>query len=298
MVKGRMLMDNKAREDNRISAYSGSKQGSMMTADHVTRAQGSAGRPSVTPGTCILVCAGDFTPMDLDRDPARGDIIVAVDNGLTYLQDMGVMPDYILGDFDSLLPRTQETLREFRENAPERIVPLPVEKDDTDTVAALKFGLAKGYRKFRIYGALGGRMDHTMANLQTLVYAKHHGAEAYLLDDKQLLFVLEGPETKQFHPGTKGMFSIFALGDAVEGVTLRGMYYPLENGRITNDFPIGVSNEIIAPDSPSVRLHPAIAEQIAPEGASVSIEKGTALVIFTYEVEQKTSDLSTPTGEV
>ncbi len=104
-------------------------------------------------GRCIVVCAGDFTWMDLNKK--EDDLLIAADNGLSYLSQMGMLPDYCIGDFDSLSPETRPALEEVRRLDPGRVVTLPREKNDTDTLAALRFGLEKGYRRFDLYGALG-----------------------------------------------------------------------------------------------------------------------------------------------
>ncbi len=215
-------------------------------------------------GKCILVCAGDFTPMGIPRE--EGDCLIAVDNGLTYLNRMGILPDYCIGDYDSLQQESRAVLEEIRCQTPERIVTLPAEKDDTDTLAAVRFGMRLGYRRFDLYGALGGeRISHTIANLQVLYYIKEQGGQGYIMDSNQMLFLVRN-ETKIFHRGFTGRFSVFALDPVVRGVTIRGMKYSLENGELRNDFPIGCSNEITE-------------ETSKESAASVTVSDGTALVV-------------------
>ena len=213
---------------------------------------------------CILVCAGDFEPRDLRKED--GDCIIAVDNGLTYLTQMGVLPDYCLGDFDSLLPEGRRVLEEIRREDPSRIVTLPVAKDDTDTMAAVRFGLKLGYLRFDLYGTLGGaRIAHTLANLQVLNFIKNNGGQGYLMDTNQMLFLIRN-ETKEFHEGFAGRFSMFAVEPKITGVTIRGMKYEIEDVVLTNDFPIGCSNEIEA-----------------GKRASVTVGNGTALVVVGWD---------------
>lgn len=201
---------------------------------------------------CILVCAGDFTPMDLQKE--EGDCVIAVDNGLTYLTAMGVVPDYCLGDYDSLMPEGRRTLEELQREAPERVITLPVEKNDTDTMAAARLGLKLGYQRFFLYGTLGGeRIAHTIANLQVLNFIKNNGAQGYLMDTNQMLFLIRN-ETREFHEGFAGRFSMFAVEPCVKGVTVRGMKYEIEDAELTNDFPIGCSNEITAGRKASVTV--------------------------------------------
>ena len=214
-------------------------------------------------GRCILVCAGDFTPVDLAR--GEDDIIIAADNGLTYLNQMGILPDYCIGDYDSLAPETEVALEEIYRLDRSRVITLPKEKDDTDTMAAARLGLQLGYRRFDIYGALGGeRFSHTMANIQTLLFLKSEGALGYIMDTNQMIFVLRN-ETKSFHPGFSGRFSMFALEPVIRGVTIKGMKYELEDAELTYSFPIGCSNEI------------------SDRAASVTVKEGTALIVVGWE---------------
>lgn len=213
---------------------------------------------------CILVCAGDFAPVDFHKE--EGDCIIAVDNGLTYLTEMGVLPDYCLGDFDSLLPLGRQTLEEIQKEDPSRVVTLPVAKDDTDTMAAVRFGLKLGYLRFDLYGTLGGaRIAHTIANLQVLNFIRNNGAQGYLMDLNQMIFLIRN-ETKEFHKGFAGRFSMFAVDPEIRGVTIRGMKYEVSDCTMTNDFPIGCSNEI------------------EPERqAAVTVAEGTALVVVGWD---------------
>lgn len=203
------------------------------------------------------MCAGTYTPMDLDIQ--EGDYVIAADNGLTYLTQQGIVPDYVIGDYDSLLPEGQATLAELQAAAPERIMTLPVEKNDTDTMAAARVGLAKGYRVFYLYGALGGsRLDHTLANIQTLAFLREQGARAYIMDTNCMMFVLMDEE-RRFHPGFRGDFSMFSMDREIERVTIRGMKYNVENERITNHYPIGVSNHIEGDGEAMIRVEGGMA---------------------------------------
>lgn len=211
---------------------------------------------------CILVCAGEFTPVDLDRE--EGDLVIAVDGGLGYLDQMGIVPDHIIGDFDSLDERYARIIRIFEKQKPQAITRLHREKDDTDTLAAVKLGLKRGYRRFYIYGGLGGRLDHTMANIQTLIYIKDNGGKGYLLGERSMVMILR-EETIHFHESFRGTFSIFALESRIADVTIRGMKYELNQAVVTNSFPIGISNE-----------------KEAGERAEVTVGEGTALVISSW----------------
>ena len=204
-------------------------------------------------GKCIVIGAGDLTVGTLEV--AEKDFLIAVDGGLGYCSLLGVEPDLILGDFDSVSPEEAKVVEALEQQIPERIVRLPKEKDDTDMLAALKEGLCRGYRDFRIYGGTGGRFDHTLANIQCLLYLKKHGAVGYLVDGTGMILVLMD-ESVEFQKGLEGYLSLFSLTEESVGVTIRGMKYPLEQAVIRNDFPIGISNEFTG------------------ETAVVSVEKG------------------------
>lgn len=179
-------------------------------------------------GKCIIFCAAGFD--GLAQPIESGDYILAADGGLRHLQALGTIPDGILGDFDSL------------GYIPENAAVFPVEKDDTDAMLAVRHGLSLGYRNFVIYGGLDGqRLDHTVANYQTLHFLTKQGARGYLVGKDYIVTVISN-ESLRFSSEAEGILSIFCLGADAKGVCLRGLQYPLENGILTADFPLGVSN--------------------------------------------------------
>ena len=139
-------------------------------------------------GKCILICAGDLT---LGEIPVQEeDIVIAVDGGLSYCSVLGIEPDIMIGDFDSINEGEAQAISKLETEIPDRIIRLPKEKDDTDTLAALKEGLKRGYKDFRIYAGTGGRFDHTLANIQSLLYLKSRGACGYLVDGTGMMLVM------------------------------------------------------------------------------------------------------------
>lgn len=215
----------------------------------------------------VLMCAGDYTPMQLPPASSRegedgGWFFVAVDGGLPRLLAQGIEPDLVLGDFDSLDKKWSPFLEDLERDHPERVLRLPCEKDDTDTIYAARMCLERGIRELLFYGALGGRLDHTFANVQTLAWLKKQGARGWLVGERVLAAVLSG-ETLLLPEGFEGTFSIFALDAAVTGVTLKGMKYPLDGAVLENTFPLGVSNEVCR-----------------DRRASVTVGAGTALMIL------------------
>lgn len=192
-------------------------------------------------GKCIIVAAGDLSMAEIGMD--QGDLLIAVDRGLEHCGRLGLEPDLVLGDFDSVEGDQLAQIAEWEEKSPERVIRLKPEKDDTDTLAAIRLALERGYRDFLLYGAMGGRrLEHTIANIQCLLFLKHHDAVGYLVDKGWMCFVMEDEEVR-FPVSMEGYLSLFSLKEEALGVNIRGMKYELDNARITNDFPIGVSNE-------------------------------------------------------
>ena len=217
---------------------------------------------SKTEPKCVIISAGDFHGADIKLND--GDFCIACDAGYKYARQLGIMPDLIVGDFDSAKEEGSEfmsSLRQIASVSPERVMELDVRKDDTDTLRAVREGLKHGYKKFYLYGALGGRrFDHSFANIQTLLFIKHHGGEGYIMGSDTMLMIAEN-ETIRFHRGNTGTLSVFSLSEVSRGVSLRGLMYNMEEGTLRNDFPLGVSNEFII-----------------DEEAEITVEDGTLLV--------------------
>ena len=198
--------------------------------------------------TCVIFCAGEF---DSPAEPiASGDYLIAADGGLTHLNRLNLTPHAIIGDFDSL------------GHTPDGAMVFPVEKDDTDSMLAIRHGLALGYRRFLLYGALDGpRLDHTIANLQSLQYLADHHAQGFLVGMNQIATVIKNGSLR-FPANAEGIVSAFCMGSDAQGVTIRGLKYTLENGILSASFPLGVSNHFVG------------------ENSEISVQNGSLLVIF------------------
>lgn len=181
-------------------------------------------------GICYIIGAGEFG--DGPVEPGPEDLVIAGDGGYRHCQARGIRVDVAIGDFDSL---------GFRPEAPE-VIALTPEKDNTDTMAAVEEGVRRGYRRFRLYGGTGGRLSHTIANLQLMTEMAARGLQAELVGFGARMWVIRNGE-QRFPAGMEGYLSVFCLGDAAEGVTEEGLKYRLSDFRMTKENPLGVSNE-------------------------------------------------------
>ncbi|HML45862.1 MAG TPA: thiamine diphosphokinase [Clostridia bacterium] len=188
--------------------------------------------------TCHIIGSGDFAETGLTLGP--GDACLVADGGLRYAQALGLPVDLIVGDLDSADPSALETAREAR--IP--LLRLPREKDETDMLAAIRAGLEQGYRRFALYGATGGRLSHTLANLHCLDFLAQQGARGVVYDRAEWITLLRNG-TLRFDASMRGVVSVFAYGGDASGVTLMGLKYPLDHVVLTGSFPLGVSNEFL-----------------------------------------------------
>lgn len=213
---------------------------------------------------CILVCAGELRTDRVNVED--GDFVIAVDGGMESCRKLGIVPDLVLGDFDSAEGTAAEVIRQLEQKESGRVLRLPCEKDDTDTLAALKEGLRRGYREFMIYGGTGGRFDHTLANIQCLLFLRNQGARGYLLGKREMTFLIHR-ERVSFPPAAKGTLSLFSMSEESGGVTIEGLKYTTEKATLRNDFPIGISNEFIG------------------QSASVEVAEGSLVCMISCEEE-------------
>ncbi len=186
-------------------------------------------------GSCVIFCAGEFDGLMQEIHPE--DLLIAADGGLQHALALGLQPDVILGDFDSL------------GYVPEQARKFPVEKDDTDSMLAVRHGLQAGCREFYLYGSLDGpRLDHTLANFQTLQFLADHNAMGYLIGKRYAATVIQN-RSIAFDASAKGIISVFCLGADARGVSISGLKYTLEDGLLTAGFPLGGSNHFVGQEA-------------------------------------------------
>jgi thiamine pyrophosphokinase len=191
---------------------------------------------------CYIFGAGSF--YGLTARPQAGDFTIAADGGWLACRKTEVIPDLLLGDFDSLSAQPDFP----------NILRVPVEKDDTDTMLAVKTGLERGETEFHIYGGMGGRRtDHTVANFQALLYLARRGARGWLYGQGERYTAISG-DSITFPARDRGILSVFCLGADAQDVSILGGQYPLHHAVLTADFPLGVSNHFAGqPITVSVR---------------------------------------------
>lgn len=203
---------------------------------------------------CYIVCAGEKTPLNFSK--SENDVLIVADGGYKYLNELNQLCDILVGDFDSInkIPSGVNVKK------------LNVEKDETDTFVCVEEGLKKGCNKFYIYCGTGGRVDHTIANVQTLIYLAKKNIYAYLFTNNgQVITAIPENKALTFSEKAKGTISFFATEKEVCGVNINGLKYGLKNGTLSNSFPLAISNSFIGKNS------------------SVYAEKGVLLAVFLAE---------------
>lgn len=189
------------------------------------------------------------------RDLGEPVAIICADGGARHAREAGLNPTLVVGDLDSL--SEEEKSQIYREGIPHQVH--PVAKDETDGVLACQRALALAPDEIWVFGALGGRVDHLLANLSLLLMGEKWGVSVKLIDEECEIFLVSGEKTIEGKEGE--VVSILALFEDAAGVDLEGFYFPLTQGEIKRDFPLGISNHL------------------AREKASIRVKTGQLLVI-------------------
>ena len=198
---------------------------------------------------CVIIAGGNIGKKDVIIN--SDDFVICADSGYNYARKHNIKVNLLVGDFDSLkeIPSDIE------------IVKLNVIKDDTDTFSSVKEGIKRGFKTFKIYGALGKREEHSLANISILIYLKNRGFAGFLYNKGKTYMVLRN-EKITLKKKKKGFISVFSISEKSEGVTLKNLKYELNNYTLTNEFALGVDNEYI---------------NLSPE---ISVKNGMILVIY------------------
>jgi len=197
-----------------------------------------------------------------------GDRLIAADGGLHHLQTLGLVPDVLIGDLDSVEPGEVEDVR----RADVRVEQFPVRKDKTDLELAVRLAQAEGAGDIFIFGALGGRWDQTLANLLLLAHEDFRPVRIRLVDGAQQIYLIQGSASIEGEPGDT--VSLISLQGDARGVTTDGLEYPLLDGRLPFGSTLGISNVLLG------------------EQASVSVQDG--LVACIVIGQPKTMDGKNP----
>ncbi len=184
---------------------------------------------------CVIVAGAPIGRYDVIRSLLRpDDFVVCCDCGLRHLEALGVTPSLVVGDFDS----TENPHLDV-----ETIV-LPREKDDTDSVYAVREAVRRGFDDFLLVGAVGGRLDHTLGNVAILLYLDRIGKRGVIADDESVMEVVSR-DPARIPYGSCAYFSLLNVDGSARGITIRNAKYPLENGVIPVDYQYGISNEVL-----------------------------------------------------
>lgn len=170
--------------------------------------------------------------------PLANDFVLCADGGYAHALAANVKPDIVIGDGDSL----------FIDVPPELMLRVPVEKDDTDTMLCVRRAIEEGCTECIILGGIGGRLDHTLANIQTLAFAREQGLNTKLCGSFDTVMLL-GPGELVLDERDDFSLSLFSYTERCEGVCIEGVKYPLSNATLTQSFPLGVSNTFLAPQA-------------------------------------------------
>ena len=209
----------------------------------------------------ILVVTAHVSGLEhIDMDFHAFDAVICADGGLLIAEKLGIDADFLIGDYDSMAqPKTK------------KVIKLPMEKDMTDSEAAIDLAVSKGCRKITVLGGLSGRFDHTMGNVGIL--AKYCGklTRLVIVDGQNCVFMLAPGKTSV--PRSRYPYlGIISYGSEAEGVTLRGVKYPLTDHHLTNSTTLGVSNEI------------------TEDAAEISFTKGRLLVVLSRDIPGSSSE--------
>ncbi len=183
---------------------------------------------------CVIVGGADIGNYDFIREALRSDdFIIFCDSGLKHLDALQVKPSLIVGDFDSHDNPHLDT---------ETIV-LPCEKDDTDTVYAMKEAINRGFNDFLLIGVVGGRLDHTLGNISMLIYLDSLGKKGIIVDDYSEMEIVSSSPV--YIDDSYAIFSLLNITGCAKGISIQNAKYPLIDGEITCEYQYGVSNEVV-----------------------------------------------------
>ena len=192
---------------------------------------------------CVIVGGADIRNYDFIRETlCADDYVIFCDSGLKHLEQLQVAPSLIVGDFDS---------HENPHLDVETIV-LPCEKDDTDTVYAVKEAIKRGFEDFLLIGVVGARLDHTLGNVSILLYLDSLGKKGSIIDDYSEMEIVSDEPVSICD--RYAFFSLLNITGCAKGITITGAKYPLNGGEITCEYQYGISNEVLPGETAQVSV--------------------------------------------
>lgn len=182
--------------------------------------------------TALIINAGDYSPLP---DNIKYDFVIACDAGYENAKKLGITPDLIIGDFDSYKGDPETDFGDIQ------VSKYNVMKDDTDCMLAIKRAILLGHTHIILACSLGGRMDHTIANIQSMAYVVSRGLECEIITSQEYMKVIT--DSTITIPKEEGYsLSLFSLSDTCTGLTISGSLYDVSNITLENSFPLGLGN--------------------------------------------------------
>ena len=195
--------------------------------------------------TAVIISGGSLDPdfaLAFLREE-KPELLIGADRGICFLKEKGIHPTHIVGDFDSASGEALEYFKQFPEIPIRTFNPV---KDFTDTAIAMELAMEEGADRIYILGGTGTRLDHVVANIKLLSHALERKKECILMDAHNRIRLIDQPLTIEKKKQYGKYVSLFAFGGQVQGLTLRGFFYPLTEYDMEAENPLGVSNEITA----------------------------------------------------
>ena len=182
---------------------------------------------------CVIVGGAEINNYEYIKSCLHNDdFIVFCDSGLKHLEALQVKSGLIVGDFDS----------HGNPHLDVETIVLPCEKDDTDTVFAVKEAIKRGYNEFLLIGVIGARLDHTLGNVSILLYLDSLGKKGTIIDDYSEMGIVSSEPV--YIDDSFAYFSLLNISGIAKGITIENAKYPLNNAEITCEYQYGVSNEV------------------------------------------------------
>lgn len=214
--------------------------------------------------TCVIIAGGEF--FDIQKNIIfPNDFVIACDKGYDWAKRLEINVNLVLGDFDSVASKIDDDVQK---------ITLQKEKDDTDTMFAVKYAIKNGFENIKIIFAFGNRFDHSFANIQTGAFAVENGVNATLFGKNETVYIIKDTSI-EIERQENAFLSVFSLSDYSYGVNEVGLKYIAKDATWTNKFPIGISNEWTS------------------EKAKISVKKGVLAVILQKELSPRADDIVT-----